>query len=187
MLKLELKEKRFGEDVVLRDISFELQAGERLAILGPSGAGKTTLLRIVSGLDSDFVGTLKQPVNIGLMFQNPNLLMWRSVQDNLRIFHPTASEQSIEHALSSVGLADKAAHFPQQLSLGQQRRLALVRCFLGDNDLVCLDEPYASLDEALRMEMRELTDKLLQHRALLLVTHFVGDAKALGCKEFLLP
>jgi len=182
MLKLNLKEKHFGDEVVLSKISIQLKKGERLAILGPSGVGKTTLLRIIAGLDSDFSGSLSAPDNVGLMFQSPNLLLWRNAHDNLAIFHPKASSQSVEKALLDVGLAGKSLHYPHQLSLGQQRRLALARCFLADDELICLDEPFASLDDSLRLDMRELTDRLLQHRALILVTHFAGDAEALGCQ-----
>ena len=182
MLELDLKEKRFGDEVVLSDISLQLNQGERLAILGPSGVGKTTLLRIIAGLDTEFSGSLKAPDNVGLMFQSPNLLLWRNVHDNLAIFHPKASAEAIDQALLDVGLAGKSLHYPHQLSLGQQRRLALARCFLTKDDLICLDEPFASLDDSLRLEMRELTDRLLQHRALIIVTHFAGDAEALGCQ-----
>lgn len=186
MLALELRRKRFGEDTVLRDLSLALSAGERLAILGPSGVGKTTLLRILAGLDTDFEGTRRAPARVGLMFQSPNLLLWRRVRDNLSIFHPEVPAEAIDQALAEVGLADKAGHFPDQLSLGQQRRLALARCFLGDNPLVLLDEPFASLDEALRVEMRALADRLARGRALVLVTHFAGDAEALGCRTLAL-
>ena len=179
MLKLNLRSKRFGPSEILRDVKIDLAAGGRIAILGPSGIGKSTLLRLIAGLDKTFEGELQAPSKIGLMFQSPNLLPWRTVGENLKIFHPLADS---DHALSSVGLEGKAQLYPAQLSLGQQRRLALARTFMGAHELVLLDEPFASLDDQLREEMLTLTDQLLENSALILVTHSLAEAERLGCR-----
>ena len=182
MLALDLRSKSFGDTPVLKDIALTLAQGERIAILGPSGIGKSTLLRIIAGLDTQFEGTRAAPERISLMFQSPNLLAWRSVADNLAVFHPQASDADIRGALAQVGLIDKADLFPRQLSVGQQRRLALARSFMGAADLILLDEPFTSLDQELRADMIALTQRLLaqSNSSLILVTHAPEEAEMLG-------
>ena len=182
MLKLNLHRKSFAGQTVLEDIHLDLSQGDRIAVLGPSGIGKTTLLRIIAGLDKRFRGTCDAPDEIALMFQNPTLLDWRTAKENLQIFHPKSDETDVQNALRQVGLADKADHFPRQLSVGQQRRLALARCFLTPAPLVLLDEPFTSLDPSLRSEMLTLTRQFLDrsHGTMVLVTHSQDEAVALG-------
>lgn len=186
MLKLDLHRKSFAGHTVLKDIHLDLKQGDRIAIFGPSGVGKTTLLRIIAGLDKRFSGVRKAPDEIALMFQNPTLLEWRTTWDNLQIFHPEAVDREIQEALAQVGLQDKADHYPRQLSVGQQRRLALARCFLTPTPLVLLDEPFASLDQGLRHEMLALTRAFLDKTgsALVLVTHAQDEAEALGATSY---
>lgn len=186
MLKLDLHRKSFAGHTVLKDIHLDLKQGDRVAIFGPSGVGKTTLLRIIAGLDKRFIGTREVPDEIALMFQNPTLLEWRTTWDNLQIFHPEAADREIQEALAQVGLQDKADHYPRQLSVGQQRRLALARCFLTPTPLVLLDEPFASLDQGLRHEMLALTRAFLDktESALVLVTHAQDEAEALGATNY---
>ncbi|WP_298563061.1 ATP-binding cassette domain-containing protein [uncultured Aliiroseovarius sp.] len=186
MLKLDLHRKSFAGHTVLEDIHLDLRHGDRIAVFGPSGVGKTTLLRIIAGLDKRFVGTREAPDEIALMFQNPTLLDWRTAFENLRIFHPNAEGRAIQEALAQVGLHDKADHFPRQLSVGQQRRLALARCFLTPTPLVLLDEPFASLDQSLRQEMLALTRAFLDKTGstLVLVTHAQDEAEALAAESY---
>ncbi|WP_432449210.1 ATP-binding cassette domain-containing protein [Aliiroseovarius marinus] len=186
MLKLDLHRKSFAGHTVLENVHLDLKHGDRVAVFGPSGVGKTTLIRIIAGLDKRFVGTRKAPDEIALMFQNPTLLEWRTTEENLQIFHPGASDNDIQKALAQVGLHDKADHFPRQLSVGQQRRLSLARCFLTPTPLVLLDEPFASLDQSLRQEMLALTRRFLDQTgsALVLVTHAQDEAAALGADSF---
>lgn len=182
MLKLDLLRKSFAGCTVLEDIQLELNQGERIAILGPSGIGKSTLLRIIAGLDARFRGTREAPEEIALMFQNPTLLEWRTAEENLQIFHPNADGRDVQKALRQVGLADKGDFYPRQLSVGQQRRLALARCFLTPAPLVLLDEPFTSLDPNLRSEMLSLTRGFLDrsNSTTVLVTHSQDEAVALG-------
>ena len=182
MLKLDLQRKSFAGHTVLEDIQLDLNQGDRIAVLGPSGIGKTTLLRIVAGLDKRFRGTRDAPDDIALMFQNPTLLDWRTAKENLQIFHPSSDESAVQQALRQVGLADKTDHYPRQLSVGQQRRLALARCFLTPAPLVLLDEPFTSLDPSLRSEMLALTRQFLDRSngTMVLVTHSQDEAIELG-------
>ena len=160
---------------------FELADGEHLAILGPSGIGKTTLLRIVAGLIEGFEGEIRGVGPLAMVFQEPTLLPWRNASENLTLT-TGITPQEAQAALEEVGLADKAGHFPGQLSLGQQRRLALARAFAARPSLLLLDEPFASLDETTAASMIALTSRMLADRTItsLLVTHAAEEAVALA-------
>lgn len=182
MIRIEVARKAFGATEVLRDVRLELGAGERVAVLGPSGVGKSTLLRIVAGIDTAFEGRVERPDEIAVVFQEPTLLRWRSVLQNLTLTNPGISADAAREMLARVGLAGKAGDFPGQLSLGQQRRVALARAFVGRPRLLILDEPFVSLDRALADEMIALTEQLLDEErpAVLLVTHIEAEAARLG-------
>ena len=182
MLEVDVLSKLFGKQPILGSCHLKLQAGERLSILGPSGIGKSTLLRIIAGLDTTYKGKVTRPQGIAYMFQGPNLLDWRNCYQNLMIFHRDASQEEAQAALEQVGLGDKGLNYPRQLSLGQQRRLALARTFLSKTDLVLLDEPFTSLDPKLKAEMLELTRNLLNQSgaALVHVTHDAEEVDILG-------
>nr|WP_289850500.1 ATP-binding cassette domain-containing protein [Sinorhizobium meliloti] len=165
----------------MRDIRFEMEIGETVAILGPSGVGKSTLLRLVAGIDTAFEGEITRPENIAMVFQEPVLLPWRSVIENLTLVHPQLGSQAALSALERTGIADRAGLFPGQLSLGQQRRLALARAFAGRPELLVLDEPYVSLDPAMAEDMLALTEALIAETApaVILVTHSEAEARRL--------
>ncbi|WP_051953419.1 ABC transporter ATP-binding protein [Methylocapsa aurea] len=169
--------------VVLRDVAFSLKEGEVCALLGPSGCGKTTLLRIIAGIDRDFEGRLALPSRhkIGMVFQEPRLLPWRSVADNLRLAG-ASNETSLAEIASALGLDLHLDHFPGELSLGLARRVAIARAFAIKPDLLLLDEPFVSLDAALAMRLREELIALVETRkaTTLIVTHDVDEAIALA-------
>lgn len=182
MITVSVSEKRFGTDRVLGPIAFEVAAGETVALVGPSGIGKSTLLRLVSGIDTDFTGHIDRPDAIAMVFQEPTLLPWRSALDNLTLLHPGLPRKSALAALDEVGLSGKDTLFPGQLSLGQQRRLALARAFAGEPDLLIMDEPFVSLDDAAADRMLTLTEALIaRHQpATLFVTHDMAEATRLA-------
>lgn len=182
MIRIDVRRKAFGEEEVLRDIRFEMEIGETVAILGPSGVGKSTLLRLVAGIDTAFEGEITRPENIAMVFQEPVLLPWRSVIENLTLVHPQLGSQAALSALERTGIADRAGLFPGQLSLGQQRRLALARAFAGRPELLVLDEPYVSLDPAMAEDMLALTEALIAETApaVILVTHSEAEARRLA-------
>ncbi len=175
---------------VLADLRLSLPAGAVGALVGPSGCGKTTLLRLVAGLDRDYDGEIRLPAHarLGMVFQEPRLLPWRTVIDNLRIAAPEAHDDAIAALLDDLGLAEHATHFPRQLSLGLARRVALARALAVDPDLLLLDEPLVSLDAARARELREKIAALVETRDIttLLVTHDLREAIALADKIFLL-
>lgn len=185
MIDLTLTEKRFGQSVILRDIHLHIAPGECLALLGPSGVGKSTLMRIAAGLDRDFRGRARAAKRKAMVFQEPTLLPWRSVAQNLTLFHPDLTPAALEAILSRVGLAGRGADFPGQLSLGQQRRLALARAFAGRPQALFLDEPFVSLDPDLAADMLRLTQELITdcRPAVLFITHAPDEAAKLASRR----
>ena len=164
----------------LSEIDFVLERGKVGAIVGPSGCGKTTLLRIVAGLDTRFVGAVvrPEPGRLAVVFQEPRLLPWRSVEDNVRLAAPDVEEAELTTLFAMLGLLEHRKHFSNELSLGLARRVALARALAVHPDLLLLDEPFASLDAATAAgPVDEITD-LVEARAMttLLVTHDVDTA-----------
>jgi len=175
---------------VLAPIKFSLQAGEVGVLVGPSGCGKSTMLRIILGLDPDFQGRISRPpdARIGMVFQEPRLLPWRSVEQNVRLAAPGISEAKLSELFKILELESHRSHFPGELSLGLARRVALARAFAVEPDLLVLDEPLASLDDALAGRLREEIGTLVGSRPVmtLLVTHSIDDAVRLGDRLFFL-
>ena len=184
MIRIDVTSKHYGESQVLGPIAFEIAKGETVAVLGPSGIGKSTLLRIVAGIDTRFEGTVQRPERMAIVFQEPTLLPWRSVIQNLTLVHPDLSRDAAREMLAKVGIGDKADLFPGQLSLGQQRRLALARAFAGNPDFLIMDEPFVSLDAATAQTMLDLTKTLIRDvgPATLFVTHARNEAEALSAR-----
>ncbi len=182
MIKVDVRRKTYGKEEILRDVRFEMEIGETIAILGTSGIGKSTLLRLIAGIDPVFRGEITRPEKIAMVFQEPVLLPWRSVLQNLTLVHPELGTGAALSALERVGIVDKAHHFPGQLSLGQQRRLALARAFAGRPELLVMDEPYVSLDPTTAEEMVALTEALIAETgpAVILVTHSDVEAHRLA-------
>ncbi|QAY94970.1 ABC transporter ATP-binding protein [Methylovirgula ligni] len=165
---------------ILHDFSLTLEAGKIHALVGPSGFGKTTLLRIIIGLDRDFEGSVTLPpgTKIGMVFQEPRLLPWRTVLDNLKLAAPEASETALASLAKDLGLDDHLRNFPGELSLGQARRVALARALAIEPNLLVLDEPFVSLDAALARRLASELAALVERTGVttLLVTHDIDEA-----------
>jgi ABC-type nitrate/sulfonate/bicarbonate transport system ATPase subunit len=194
-LEVEIARKTFTSAAgerhnVLADFNFTLGAGEVGVFVGPSGCGKSTLLKIVAGLDRDYEGRVARPADarIGMVFQEPRLLPWRSVEDNVRLAAPQADEATLSALFAVLGLSVHRSHFPGELSLGLARRVALARAYAIEPDFLILDEPLASLDHALAIRLREQIASLVDARSVmtLLATHDVDDAVRLADRLFLL-
>lgn len=181
-LRLELE--RGGPGDVLGRLSLTLAPGETLALTGPSGVGKTTLLRIVAGLERRFHGSLHAPARIAMVFQEPALLPWRDATQNLSIIAGISASEA-RRWLADVGLAGCETRFPAQLSLGQQRRLALARAFASRPELLLMDEPFVSLDPELAEGMMALFERLRRASpvATILVTHVAAEAERLASRQ----
>ena len=166
---------------MLHSVRFDLARGETLAITGPSGCGKSTLLRMISGLDRDYTGSVRGPHRIGFVFQEPVLLPWMRAVRNLEVTCDISSDTALG-ALEQVGLAACADLYPSQMSLGQQRRLALARAFAIKPQLLLLDEAFVSLDAKLADEMMGVFEALRSDMPVstILVTHDMTEARRLA-------
>lgn len=177
-----INSKSIGDKPILGRISLELQRGSITSIMGPSGIGKTTLLRIIAGLDQDDSGTRQPDLKIGMMFQEPHLLPWKTVVENIELAGPDSGH------LAALGLRDATAMYPRQLSLGMARRVAFARALASKPDLLILDEPFTSLDAALVDTLRQIIIEFCKtlRTPILLTSHNPQDAIALGARIFTL-
>ncbi len=188
MIRLQIDHKAYAEQLLFEQFELNLAAGELLCLLGPSGCGKTTLLNTIGGLDLDFQGRLEwgavcRPDSVSYMFQQPRLLPWRTVRQNLALVIAPDQYDRIEPLLASMGLADCIDAYPNQLSLGMARRVALARSLIVDPELILMDEPFVSLDPPTAAEMRQQVQQLRRLRPLtsiLFVTHDIREAISLA-------
>ena len=177
-----------GEHVAIQNLRIELTAGEFVCLVGPSGCGKTTLLNLVAGLDRQFEGTIQTGVasgapRIGYMFQNPRLLPWRTVRENIDLALPSGVPGSeVDHLLDVMGLAQSQSQYPERLSVGMSRRVALVRAFAIQPTLLLMDEPFVSLDAPTARRVRQLLVRVWLERphTVLFVTHDLREAIVLA-------
>jgi NitT/TauT family transport system ATP-binding protein len=174
----------------LKGLHFSVTPGEFVCVLGPSGCGKTTLLNIIAGLDSDFSGRVDgggnpgqaRPV-IGYVFQTPRLLPWRTVAENIQLaLRPGQSVGVVDELLAMTGLIEFRNTYPERLSVGMSRRVALARAFAVEPDLLLMDEPFVSLDEQTAQRLRQMLLDVWQRRptTVLFVTHDTREAVLLA-------
>lgn len=175
--------------VVFEGFDFSVEPGAFVAITGPSGCGKTTLLNMVAGLDRDFEGEISRGVGtqrLAYVFQTPRLLPWRTVRENiaLALVDGEARDGRVDEMIFRVGLASAAGEHPERLSLGMQRRVALARAFVIEPDILLLDEPFVSLDNAAAAGLRALLLDLWSRRraTVLFVTHDQAEAVTLATR-----
>jgi ABC-type nitrate/sulfonate/bicarbonate transport system ATPase subunit len=169
-------------------LKLSLNSNEFICLVGPSGCGKTTLLNIIAGLDNDYdgeilVGQQHTHPKIGYVFQNPRLLPWRTVRENIELALADNQSPEVIDALLEVMQLTQAQHsYPERLSLGMSRRVAIIRAFAVDPEVLLMDEPFVSLDAPTARQVRELLVKLWQQRphTVLFVTHDLREAIALA-------
>ncbi|HXX02757.1 MAG TPA: ABC transporter ATP-binding protein [Xanthobacteraceae bacterium] len=201
MLVLNRVSKTYPNGVeALGGVSIDVALGEIVALIGASGCGKSTLLRAVAGLDPASEGTVvldgerigKPHAKIGIIFQEPRLLPWLSVADNIGfgIADRPKPERAkrIAAALKRVGLADKAAVWPRELSGGQAQRVAIARALVPRPEVLLLDEPFSALDALTRVDLQDhLLDLWADAKpTLILVTHDVEEAIVLADRVFVM-
>jgi sulfonate transport system ATP-binding protein len=183
--------RAFGDRPVLGGLQLEIQRGEFIALLGPSGCGKSTFLRILAGLDPLATGSMTLPARRSVVFQEPRLLPWKRVWQNvaLGLPQPRAMRQELAlRALDEVGLSHRFDAWPLTLSGGEAQRVALARALVRDPQLLLLDEPFGALDALTRLRMHGLLAQLWQRHqpAVLLVTHDVDEALLLADRAIVL-
>jgi sulfonate transport system ATP-binding protein len=177
-------ERAFDGRGVLTDVTFSIDRGEFVALLGRSGSGKSTLLRILAKLDRDYTGELLAPRLPSVAFQDSRLLPWARVLPNVLLGLPTrgaegsAARVRAEQLLADVGLEDKAKEWPKTLSGGETQRVSLARALVREPSLLLMDEPFGALDALTRIRMHRLLRLLCERYgpAVLLVTHDVDEA-----------
>ena len=185
LLEIRNLKKSFGDNVVLKDISLNVDKGEVLAIIGPSGSGKSTLLRCITGLEHEDSGVIKFDGTFGLVFQNFNLFPHHSVMKNItnapiRV-QKRKKDEVFRHArelLKKMGLEDKEDAYPCELSGGQQQRVSIARALAMNPDILFFDEPTSALDPELTGEILTVIKELAaENMTMVIVTHEMAFAR----------
>lgn len=210
MIEVDRLQKAFGSEQVLKDVSFSVEKGETVAVIGYSGAGKSTMLRCLIDLEKADGGNIliegealmqdgvykddKQKRRIcskmGMVFQSFNLFPHLTVMGNLIGAPMTVKKEDKQSALARareklqlVGLSDKADAYPSELSGGQKQRVAIARALMMDPDMLLFDEPTSSLDPQLTAEVLAVIKQLAQNRmTMIVVTHEMGFAREVADK-----
>ncbi|GAA1630128.1 ABC transporter ATP-binding protein [Georgenia ruanii] len=197
-------ESATGSTEAIRDLTFQVRAGEMVCIVGPSGAGKTTLLRCISGLLPPTSGTVSlegqkvsgPPKGMAVVFQEyaRSLFPWLTVEQNVELplkekgIGRAERRRLVDNALEAVGLADVPRSYPWQLSGGMQQRVAIARAVAYEPHILLMDEPFAAVDAQTRADLEDLV-RALWHRlgvTVLFVTHDIDESIYLGQRVLVL-
>ena len=173
---------RYGDKLVLEDLTFTLPETGVVSLLGPSGCGKTTLARVLAGLAEPDAGTL-EGLKLGdtaFVFQEDRLLPWLTARENVAAVLPKARRAEADKFLAAVELSEAADLLPRALSGGMQRRVALARGLAYGGKLLILDEPFKGLDQALCQRLYPLILQAAADKPVLLITHQPDEAQTLG-------
>ena len=194
-INIEIKKKTFplttqnkqSENLIFKNLNFIIKKSQFVSIFGPSGCGKTTLLNIISGLDKDFDGSVQTfnsatnpNKNISYMFQAPRLFPWLTAIENVKF--PIKKKKNCEKIafefIKKVGLEKYKDQYPNRLSGGMQRRVALARAFATNPNILLLDEPFISIDRKISNSLRKLLIKLWKKNKpiIVFVTHDLDEA-----------
>lgn len=179
---------------VLENITFNLNEGEIIAIVGPSGSGKSTLLNIISKLIEPTEGEIYVDGEIGYMFQRDHLFNWRTVWKNIMLGLEIKKEKNQENIdktkelLTKYGLIDFINSYPQELSGGMRQRIALIRTLATNPQVLLLDEPFSALDYQTRINVSEDIFKMIKDSnvSAILVTHDISEAIAMADRVIVL-
>jgi polar amino acid transport system ATP-binding protein len=197
MIKAKEIYKSFSELEVLSGVSFEVEQGEAISIIGPSGSGKSTLLRSLIGLEKINSGELyiegisvkksgkKAYEKMGMVFQGFNLFPHKTVLGNLieapivvKGVKKAAAEAKAEKLLKKVGLSDKKNSYPAQLSGGQKQRVAIARALLKNPRILILDDSTSSVDTETEAQIRTALNSLMQNRTTFIIAHRIQSVMA---------
>ncbi len=179
MIEFKNVSKFYGENAVYKNFNFSIEEGAVTCILGESGSGKTTLLNMLAGL-TPYLGEITPRVKCSYVFQEPRLVPSLTVLGNLCLVCRDADR--IRTMLAAVGLEGREGAYPRELSGGQAQRVSLARAFLYPSEVILMDEPFSSLDIALKVKMAALFLGLWrsEKRTAVFVTHDVDEAAMLA-------
>ena len=194
MLEVKKLKKKFGSNVVLNDISFNVSKGDIISIVGPSGSGKSTLLRCLNLIEKPSSGDIifegisligkKTDLSLlrqkmGMVFQQFNLFPHLTVIDNitlapvkLKLMNEVTARKKALELLNTINLKDKAEHYPNELSGGQKQRVAIIRTLIMEPDIILFDEPTSALDPEMIGEVLDLIKKVADTgKTMVIVSH----------------
>ncbi len=194
MLEVKKLKKKFGKNVVLKDISFNISKGDIISIVGPSGSGKSTLLRCLNFIEKPNSGNIifegislmdrKTDLSLvrqkmGMVFQQFNLFPHLTVIENiilapvkLKLMDEVTARKKALDLLDTINLKDKAEHYPNELSGGQKQRVAIIRTLIMEPDIILFDEPTSALDPEMVGEVLELIKKVADTgKTMIIVSH----------------
>lgn len=205
MLQVKNLSKYYGNNVIFKDVSFNIKKGEVVSIIGASGSGKSTLLKCLNRLESYDSGkillndkdiadikVMELRQKIGLVFQEYNLFEHLNVLENLTIglikilhFSKEEADQKAITMLRKVGLEEKKYNYPDELSGGQQQRVAIIRTVLMKPQIILLDEPTSALDKEMKKEVLKLIDEMVKDdMTLIIVSHEEEFVKKISDRIF---
>ena len=180
-LNLEFKGKKLFEN-----LNFDILENRSTALLGTSGVGKSTLLRCIADLEKENITSgkiiLKEGTNIAWLSQENSLFPWLSILDNVQLYHHlkgTKTKQTLQKAKELLIQVNMSAHQNKktyELSGGQKQRVALARTLMQEANLILMDEPFSALDAITKIQLQDLTCKLLKNKTVVLVTHDPQEA-----------
>ncbi|EKD78728.1 MAG: hypothetical protein ACD_41C00287G0012 [uncultured bacterium] len=173
---------------VLHDISFSVGQHEVVCVVGPSGCGKSTLFNVISGLDEPSSGSVSRDGRLAMMFQDPALLPWLTVEKNVGFGLTNQQPDKVEQYLKIVGLEQFGRAFPHELSGGMKQRAALARTLIIEPNIILMDEPFSALDAQTRERLQQFVQTLLQDYpvSIVFVTHDIREAVLLGDRVLIL-
>ena len=200
MLEVKKLKKKFGSNVVLNDISFNVSKGDIISIVGPSGSGKSTLLRCLNLIEKPSSGDIifegisligkKADLSLlrqkmGMVFQQFNLFPHLTVIDNitlapvkLKLMNEVTARKKAFELLNTINLKDKAEHYPNELSGGQKQRVAIIRTLIMEPDIILFDEPTSALDPEMIGEVLDLIKKVADTgKTMVIVSHEMNFVK----------
>lgn len=173
MLNIKNLSYKYGDSIVIDDLSYEFKCGKVTAIIGESGIGKTTLVNLIANLLPAPAETIITDLSkIGYVFQEPRLFDWMSALENVST---VSNEETARKILIKMGLGDALSKYPSELSGGMKQRVAIARALAYDPDLIILDEPFKGLDIETRREISEFVFETLKNKTVIIVTHDTAD------------
>lgn len=193
-LKLEKVSKNYSSDTILECIDIDLYEGEMVAIIGPSGCGKSTIFNLISGLEDLSSGKVLIDGDVSYMYQKDLLLSYKTIIDNVSLplqisgmGKDKARKKALEY-FDIFGISGYENNFPRELSGGMRQRVNFMRSFMLSNDIMLLDEPFASLDQITKNSIQDWFMKIRDRLKIttMLVTHDIEEAIKLSDRIYVL-